>query len=130
MLTFAIEIDKEIDKKVYILLFSMQRRNPYSDLGLVIALSVFICILVKCLLFGFMVFQLTSLQLKPLDFSALFPLQFTRNMIGWVPSARVLLVLRTNLIVAFSVFITFVLLQTKDNSVHAVVHATKVQNII
>ena len=53
MLTFAIEIDKEIDKKVYILLFSMQRRNPYSDLGLVIALSVFICILVKCLLFGF-----------------------------------------------------------------------------
>ena len=31
----------------------MQRRNSYSDLGLVVALSVFICILVKCLLFGF-----------------------------------------------------------------------------
>lgn len=31
----------------------MQRRNPYSDLGLIVALSVFICILTKCLLFGF-----------------------------------------------------------------------------
>ena len=31
----------------------MQRRNSYSDLGLVVALGVFICILVKCLLFGF-----------------------------------------------------------------------------
>ncbi|MBP3213725.1 MAG: hypothetical protein J6M19_02645 [Bacteroidaceae bacterium] len=31
----------------------MQRRNSYSDLGLTVALSVFVCILVKCLLFGF-----------------------------------------------------------------------------
>ena len=31
----------------------MQRRNSYSDLGLVVSASVFICILVKCLLFGF-----------------------------------------------------------------------------
>ena len=31
----------------------MQRRNSYSDFGLVVAVSVFICILVKCLLFGF-----------------------------------------------------------------------------
>lgn len=31
----------------------MQRRNSYSDLGLVIAISIFICILIKCLLFGF-----------------------------------------------------------------------------
>ncbi|MBR1667262.1 MAG: hypothetical protein IJ693_03165 [Bacteroidaceae bacterium] len=31
----------------------MQRRNSYSDLGLVVAVSVFICILLKCLLFGF-----------------------------------------------------------------------------
>ncbi|MBQ0022160.1 MAG: hypothetical protein KBT29_02860 [Prevotellaceae bacterium] len=31
----------------------MKRRNPFSDLGLVIAVSAFICILVKCLLFGF-----------------------------------------------------------------------------
>ena len=31
----------------------MQRRNPYSDLGLVVAISIFICILVKSFLFGF-----------------------------------------------------------------------------
>lgn len=31
----------------------MRRRNSYSDLGLVVAVSVFICVLVKCLLFGF-----------------------------------------------------------------------------
>ena len=31
----------------------MQHRNSYSDLGLTVALSVFVCILVKCLLFGF-----------------------------------------------------------------------------
>ena len=31
----------------------MQRRNSYSDLGLVVAVSIFICILVKSLLFGF-----------------------------------------------------------------------------
>lgn len=31
----------------------MQRRNSYSDFGLFVAVSVFICILVKCLLFGF-----------------------------------------------------------------------------
>lgn len=30
----------------------MKRRNPFSDLGLVIAISVFICILIKSLLFG------------------------------------------------------------------------------
>lgn len=32
---------------------SMKRRNSYSDLGLVISLSVFVCILSKCLMFGF-----------------------------------------------------------------------------
>lgn len=31
----------------------MKRRNPFSDLGLVVAISVCICILTKCLLFGF-----------------------------------------------------------------------------
>lgn len=31
----------------------MQRRNSYSDLGLVVAISIFICILVKSFLFGF-----------------------------------------------------------------------------
>ena len=31
----------------------MQRRNSYRDLGLTVSVSVFICILVKCLLFGF-----------------------------------------------------------------------------
>ena len=31
----------------------MQRRNSYSDLGLVVAVSIFICILVKSSLFGF-----------------------------------------------------------------------------
>lgn len=31
----------------------MQRRSSYSDLGLVVAVSIFICILVKSLLFGF-----------------------------------------------------------------------------
>lgn len=31
----------------------MQRRNSYSDLGLVVAISIFICIFVKSLLFGF-----------------------------------------------------------------------------
>lgn len=31
----------------------MQRRNSYSDLGLVVAISFFICILVKSFLFGF-----------------------------------------------------------------------------
>ena len=31
----------------------MQRRNPYSDFGLVGAISIFICILVKSFLFGF-----------------------------------------------------------------------------
>ena len=31
----------------------MQRRNSYSDLGLVVAVSIFICILVKSFLFGF-----------------------------------------------------------------------------
>lgn len=31
----------------------MQRRNSYSDLGLVVAVSVFISILIRCLLFGF-----------------------------------------------------------------------------
>ncbi len=31
----------------------MKRRNPYSDFGLVIAASVFVCIFMKCLLFGF-----------------------------------------------------------------------------
>jgi hypothetical protein len=30
----------------------MQRRNSYADMGLVVATSVFICILVKCFLFG------------------------------------------------------------------------------
>jgi len=30
-----------------------KRRKPYADLGLVVAISVFICVLVKCLLFGF-----------------------------------------------------------------------------
>lgn len=30
----------------------MKRRNSYSDLGLVISISVFICILTKCVLFG------------------------------------------------------------------------------
>lgn len=31
----------------------MQRRNSYSDLGLVVSVSIFICILVKSFLFGF-----------------------------------------------------------------------------
>lgn len=31
----------------------MQRRNSYSDLGLIVAISVFVCIFVKSLLFGF-----------------------------------------------------------------------------
>ena len=31
----------------------MQRRNSYSDLGLVVAISIFICILIKSFLFGF-----------------------------------------------------------------------------
>ena len=31
----------------------MQRRNSYSDLGLMVALGVFICILIKSMLFGF-----------------------------------------------------------------------------
>ena len=32
---------------------SMQRRNSYSDLGLMVSVSIFICILVKSFLFGF-----------------------------------------------------------------------------
>ena len=32
---------------------SMQRRNSYSDLGLMVSVSIFICILVKSSLFGF-----------------------------------------------------------------------------
>src|SRR5574344_122049 len=31
----------------------MQHRNSYSDLGLIIAVGVFICLLIKCLRFGF-----------------------------------------------------------------------------
>lgn len=31
----------------------MQRRNSYSDLGLVVSITVFICILIKSMLFGF-----------------------------------------------------------------------------
>lgn len=31
----------------------MKSRNPYSDLGMIVAVSVFICILIKSLLFGF-----------------------------------------------------------------------------
>lgn len=31
----------------------MKKRNPFSDLGMVVAISVFICILIKSLLFGF-----------------------------------------------------------------------------
>lgn len=31
----------------------MKKRNPYSDLGMIVAVSVFICIIIKCLLFGF-----------------------------------------------------------------------------
>lgn len=30
----------------------MKRRNPYSDLGLLLAASIFICILIKSMLFG------------------------------------------------------------------------------
>ena len=33
----------------------MQKRRPYCDLGLVVAVGVFICVAIKCLLFGFTV---------------------------------------------------------------------------
>ena len=33
----------------------MQKRKPYCDLGLVVAIGVFICVAIKCLLFGFTV---------------------------------------------------------------------------
>lgn len=40
-----------------------KRRNPYADLGLTVAISVFICVLVNCLLFGFTVISIIWLLL-------------------------------------------------------------------
>ena len=45
--------EKKLQVQLSHFLTAMQRRNSYSDLGLVVAVSIFICILVKSLLFGF-----------------------------------------------------------------------------
>lgn len=45
--------EKKLQVQLSHFLTAMQRRNSYSDLGLVVAVSIFICILAKSLLFGF-----------------------------------------------------------------------------